>query len=92
MARYENKITKAPSDFLRNVYVDTANSSVPNHLANLQVMGADHLLFGTDSPPLATPLEAAIGLVQELPVSSEEKRQILEGNARRLFGLGANGR
>jgi aminocarboxymuconate-semialdehyde decarboxylase len=85
--RYENKITRSPSMFLANVYVDTANSSVPNHLANLEVMGADHLLFGTDSPPLATPLEDAIALVDELPVSSSEKQQILERNARRLFGL-----
>jgi aminocarboxymuconate-semialdehyde decarboxylase len=87
MMQYENKISEAPSAFLQRVYVDTANSSVPNHLANLQVMGADHLLFGTDSPPLATPLEDAIGLVEELPVSPEEKQRILEGNARRLFGL-----
>ena len=53
--------------------MDTANSSVPNHLANLELMGADHLLFGTDSPPLATPLEDAIGLVERLPVSAEER-------------------
>jgi aminocarboxymuconate-semialdehyde decarboxylase len=87
MMRYENKISQPPSNFLRNVYVDTANSSIPNHLANLQLMGPDHLLFGTDSPPLATPLDDAIGLVEQLPVSSEDKQQILEGNARRLFGL-----
>ena len=90
--RYENKITQSPSTFLANVYVDTANSSIPNHLANLEVMGADHLLFGTDSPPLATPLEDAISMVDELPTSADEKQQILEGNARRLFvldGLGA---
>lgn len=85
--RHENKITRNPSAFLANVYVDTANSSVPNHLANLDVMGADHLLFGTDSPPLATPLEDAIGLVEQLPLSAEEKQGVLEGNARRLFGL-----
>jgi aminocarboxymuconate-semialdehyde decarboxylase len=89
MARYENKITRPPSEFLRNVYVDTANSSIPNHLANIEVMGADHLLFGTDSPPLATPLEDAIGIVNRLPVSSEDKQAILVGNARRLFGLGS---
>jgi aminocarboxymuconate-semialdehyde decarboxylase len=87
MARYENKITRPPSEFLRNVYVDTANSSIPNHVANIEVMGADHLLFGTDSPPLATPLEDAIGLVDQLPLSADEKHAILEGNARRLLGL-----
>jgi aminocarboxymuconate-semialdehyde decarboxylase len=87
MMSYENKISEPPSSFLRNVYVDTANSSVPNHLANLELMGADHLLFGTDSPPLATPLEDAIGLVERLPVSADERAQILEGNARRLFSL-----
>ena len=60
---------------------------MPNHLANLDVMGADHLLFGTDSPPLATPLEDAIAMVEQLPLSAEEKQGVLEGNARRLFGL-----
>jgi aminocarboxymuconate-semialdehyde decarboxylase len=91
MMQYENKISEVPSSFLRRVYVDTANSSIPNHVANLQVMGADHLLFGTDSPPLSTPLEGAIALVDELPVSAEEKQQILEGNARRLLGLDGDG-
>ena len=87
MMSYENKISEPPSTFLRNVYVDTANSSVPNHLANLELMGADHLLFGTDSPPLATPLEDAIGLVKRLPVSAKERDKILEENARHLFAL-----
>jgi aminocarboxymuconate-semialdehyde decarboxylase len=87
MAQYENKITDSPSNFLKRVYVDTANSSVPNHLANLALMGPDHVLFGTDSPPLATPLEDAISFVEELPVPDGDKQQILEGNARRLFGF-----
>jgi aminocarboxymuconate-semialdehyde decarboxylase len=87
MAQYTNKITQPPSAYLRRVYVDTANSSVPNHLANLELMGADHMLFGTDSPPLATPLHDAIATVDGLPISAAEKQGILEGNARRLFGL-----
>ncbi|HEV3323753.1 MAG TPA: amidohydrolase family protein [Solirubrobacteraceae bacterium] len=87
MAQYTNKITQPPSAYLRRVYVDTANSSVPNHLANLELMGADHMLFGTDSPPLATPLQDAIAMVDGLPISTAEKQGILEGNARRLFGL-----
>ena len=87
-AAVANKISEPPSTYLRRIYVDTANSSVPNHLANLEVMGADRILFGTDSPPLATPLEEAIGIVERLPVSAEDKRSILEGNARELFKLG----
>ena len=87
MAQYTNKITEPPSTYLRRVYVDTANSSVPNHLANLGLMGADHMLFGTDSPPLATPLQDAIATVDGLPISAADKQGILEGNARRLFGL-----
>ncbi len=88
MAQYTNKITQPPSTYLRRVYVDTANySSVPNHLANLELMGADHMLFGTDSPPLATPLQDAAAMVDGLPISAAQKQGILEGNARRLFGL-----
>ena len=85
--RYENKITRPPSEYLRKIYVDTANYAVQNHLANLELMGADHIMFGTDSPPLATPLEDAIALVENLPISDEEKRSIFEGNARELFKL-----
>jgi aminocarboxymuconate-semialdehyde decarboxylase len=87
MARFENKISEPPSTFLANVYVDTANSSVPNHLANLELMGADHMLFGSDSPPLSTPLPEAIAMVEGLSIPDEGKRRILGGNARRLFGL-----
>jgi aminocarboxymuconate-semialdehyde decarboxylase len=87
MAQYTNKISEAPSTYLRRVYVDTANSSVPNHIANLDVVGAQHLLFGSDSPPLATPLDEAIAMVESLPISDSEKRGVLGDNARRLFGL-----
>jgi aminocarboxymuconate-semialdehyde decarboxylase len=86
-ARFENKITKPPSELLANVYVDTANSSLPNQLANLEVLGAGNLLFGTDSPPLATPLEEAIGMVRDLPLDDAGQAAILGGNAERLFRL-----
>jgi aminocarboxymuconate-semialdehyde decarboxylase len=85
--RFENKISQPPSTFLEQIYVDTANSSVPNHLANLELMGPERMLFGTDSPPLATPLEAAIQTVDQLPISGEDKQKILRGNAERLFKL-----
>ena len=85
--RYENKIAEPPTTYLRRIYADTANSSPANHLANLEVMGADHIMFGTDSPPLSTPLEEAIELVESLPISAEDKRRVFEDNARELFKL-----
>jgi aminocarboxymuconate-semialdehyde decarboxylase len=87
MSRYTNKITQPPSTYLSRVYVDTANSNMHNQLANLELMGADHMLFGTDSPPLATPLQDAIAMVDGLPISAAQKQGVLGENARRLFGL-----
>lgn len=81
------ELTRNPSDYLRNVYVDTANGNRQSHLANLDLMGPERMLFGTDSPPLATPLESAIAMVKDLPVTEQAQDAILEGNARRLFGL-----
>jgi predicted TIM-barrel fold metal-dependent hydrolase len=40
-----------------------------------------------DPPPPDTPPASAIGLVDDLPISPEEKRRILEGNPKELFRL-----
>lgn len=76
-----------PSQALRRVYVDTANESQANQLGNLELVGAEHMLFGTDSPPLTSPIADAIARVRELPISDADKQRILEQNARDLFGL-----
>jgi aminocarboxymuconate-semialdehyde decarboxylase len=51
------------------------------------MMGAERMLFGTDSPPLATPLEECIAQIRGLPIPEEDQEKILGGNARRLFEL-----
>ena len=56
-------------------------------MANIQTLGADHVLFGTDSPPLATPLQELIERIRQLPISDEDKQKILGQNAQRLFRL-----
>jgi aminocarboxymuconate-semialdehyde decarboxylase len=50
-------------------------------------MGAERMLFGTDSPPLATPLEECIAQIRRLPVAEADQDKILGGNARALFAL-----
>lgn len=86
--RVGSELSEPPSAYLRRIYVDTANLSVPNQLANIELMGAERMLFGTDSPPLGTPLEAGIELIEGLALTAEDKDRILHGNAERLFRLG----
>lgn len=72
---------------LRQIYVDTATPSPIALAAALEVFGPERLLFGTDSPPLATPLDEALAAVDALDLSDVDRDLILGGNARVLFGL-----
>ncbi len=68
--------------------MDTATPSLPALRAALEVFGPDRMLFGTDSPPLATPLDAALAAVDALGLSDVDRAKVLGGNAAELFGLG----
>lgn len=76
-----------PSELLSRIYVDTATSSRHALQADVDVLGADRMLFGTDSPPTSTPLEAALGAVRGLGISDAERQAILGGTAQELFDL-----
>jgi predicted TIM-barrel fold metal-dependent hydrolase len=76
------------SEQLRMIHVDTATPSLPALKAALEVFGPDRLLFGTDSPPLATPLDAALDMVDALCLSEVDVQKIKRDNAAALFGLG----
>jgi aminocarboxymuconate-semialdehyde decarboxylase len=76
------------SQQLRQIYVDTATPSLPALRAALEVFGPSQLLFGTDSPPLATALDAALDMVDALGLSEVDRAKVLGGNATTLFGIG----
>jgi aminocarboxymuconate-semialdehyde decarboxylase len=80
-------LQREPSTYLRRIHVDTVSYSVPTLLANLQLMGPDHILFGTDVPPSPTPLQDLIDMINQLPIPDEARQNIFSGNARRLFKL-----
>lgn len=86
IGRHENRI-RTPSAYLGGIWVDTASQDPALTRANLELMGSDHLLFGTDSPPLATPLDEAIDMIRSLPIPEEDKQKIFSENARKLFKL-----
>ena len=74
-------------DLLRRLYVDTATPSRLALTGALSTFGADRMLFGTDSPPLATPLDAALTAIDRLPLNDSQRAGVLRGNAAALFGL-----
>ncbi|MDQ3786355.1 MAG: amidohydrolase, partial [Actinomycetota bacterium] len=87
MAQRRDNVDGPPiSAQLTKIYVDTATPSLPALKAALEVFGPSQLLFGTDSPPLATSLDDALGMVDALGLSDVDA--VLHGNAAALFGLG----
>jgi predicted TIM-barrel fold metal-dependent hydrolase len=71
---------------LKRVYLDTGQSGRgPRGIAlAARVFGADRILFGTDSGPVAT-VAPTIASVKQAAISAEETNLIFWGNARRLL-------
>ena len=74
-------------ELLSRVYVDTATPSRLALTAAIEVFGADHLMFGTDSPPMTSSLQDALDRVEQAPMSADQRRAVLADNAAALFGL-----
>lgn len=84
-------VAKNPIDViaaLRRLYYDVAGTPLPRALpALLQLVEADHLLYGSDFPfTSAAAVESVAGLLAKTKVLNERQRQrMMHGNAYRLF-------
>ena len=69
-----------------NIYTDTssAQSLMPNLIEwAVREIGAERILFGTDSPVYFSPMQRA--RIEYAGIALEARRLILSGNAERLF-------
>jgi predicted TIM-barrel fold metal-dependent hydrolase len=78
-----------PSSYIRKMYVDTVSWHPPAVRCAVESLGADHVLLGSDFPPVALPLAQSVRAVTDLGLPPAETEQILGGNAQRLFRLQA---
>lgn len=86
-------LTKAPIDYFKMFYNDTATYGNTSALmCAYDLCGADHLLFACDMPLGDTQYgmrnyRQTINAIDAMAVTEAEKKQIYEGNARRIYRL-----
>src|SRR4030095_6684042 len=79
------KIDKLPSLYLKQLYYDTVSFS-PHTLTMVRNMvGADHMVMGSDYPHLLGSIDRAVSSIEGLAISDEEKEQIFQGTAKGIL-------
>jgi aminocarboxymuconate-semialdehyde decarboxylase len=79
---------RKPSESIRNLYYDTLTHSPAALEFLVDLVGADHVLFGTDLPfDMTDPTQASA--IDSL--GDDKARQVWGGNAMRLLGDGSGG-
>ena len=78
-------ITKRPSEYLKTLHMDTVAYHPPAIMCAYQTIGAEHLLFGSDAPPLLPLLPRAKKIIEELPITADEREGIFSRNALKLL-------
>ncbi|MGH7825228.1 MAG: amidohydrolase family protein [Candidatus Binatia bacterium] len=80
-------LTRSPCNYIGQLYVDTVCYHPPAVQCAIDTVGIDHVVFGSDSPPVPIPLKRAVDVVHNLRVSHDDKQKILGDNAAKLLGL-----
>jgi aminocarboxymuconate-semialdehyde decarboxylase len=80
-------IDQPPSAYVPNLYYDTVVFD-PRHLRFLiDLVGADHVMLGTDSPYDMGEMDP-VGMLDRVPgLTAEERKAILRGTANKLFKM-----
>ena len=86
-----NQMLDRPSDYLRQVYVDSCTFDRNALRFTVEMLGADHIVFGTDYPPVRVPDAYGVDSVRNLRVADVEREHILYRNAAELLGLQSGG-
>jgi aminocarboxymuconate-semialdehyde decarboxylase len=81
------RIKHAPSHYLKMMYLDTVCYHAPAIRCVLDTVGIDHVLYGSDAPPLTSLKPRAIKLVEDLNLSPADRDKVFWRNAAKLLKL-----
>lgn len=80
-------IKRKPGDYLKMMYLDTVCYHAPAIRLVLDTVGIDHVLYGSDAPPLTSLKPKAIKLVEDLNLSPRDRDAVFWRNAAKLLKL-----
>jgi len=75
------KIDKLPSVYLKRLYYDTVSFSPYTLKMVRDMVGAEHMVMGSDYPHLLGSIDRAVPSIEALEIREEEKERILSGTA-----------
>ena len=80
-AECRTRIEELPSTYLKRLYYDTVSFSPQALQMARDLVGADHMVMGSDYPHLLGSIDRAVSSVASMAVPEAEKERIFSGNA-----------
>jgi aminocarboxymuconate-semialdehyde decarboxylase len=80
-----SKISKPPSEFFKQIYIDTVSLHGPALMAALEYPGIERILYGSDYP--FWDQKRVIDTIEKLDVADDVKERIFSTNARDFLGI-----
>ncbi len=75
------KIDELPSVYLKRLFYDTVTFSPHTLRMARGLVGADHMVMGSDYPHLLGSIDRAVSSIESLDIPASEKERIFSGNA-----------
>jgi len=75
------QIDELPSTYLKRLYYDSVNFNPHMLMMVRNMIGADHMVMGSDYPHLLGSIDRAVSSIQNLDLTDDEKQQIFSRTA-----------